>query len=301
MLNALTVDVEDYFQVSAFERQVRREDWDRYESRVVPNTKRILALLGRHQVKATFFILGWVAERFPDLVGEIQGAGHEIGSHGYWHRLIYDQAPDEFRHDLCRARDVLEGIAGSRVLAYRAPSFSVIERSRWALDILAAEGFEIDSSVYPIHHDRYGMPDARPDLHRLQTSAGPLWEFPPSSVRAVGKNIPVGGGGYFRLYPLGVTTRWLAQINRKQQRPFMFYVHPWELDPGQPRLRAGSRLSRFRHRVNLATTERKLDRLLSQFRFAPVGEVIGASVRRCVGAPVSRCVGESVPRSGYRP
>jgi polysaccharide deacetylase family protein (PEP-CTERM system associated) len=222
--------------------------------------------------------LGWVAERFPDLVREIDGRGHEIGSHGYWHRLIYNQEPREFRDDLCRSRDLLQDITGRAVMAYRAPSFSIIERSRWALNILAGEGFTIDSSIYPIHHDRYGIPGAKPYVHEIETSAGPLWEFPPSSVRAAGKNIPVGGGGYFRLYPLCVTTRWLAQINRKQKRPFMFYVHPWELDPGQPRLRAGSRLSRWRHRVNLATTERKLDRLLSQFRFAPVGEVIGSQL-----------------------
>jgi polysaccharide deacetylase family protein (PEP-CTERM system associated) len=274
MLNAFTVDVEDYFQVSGFERHIHRDDWDGYESRVVPNTRRILRLLNHHHVKATFFVLGWVAERFPDLVLQIRDEGHEIGSHGYWHRLIYDQTPDEFREDLCRARDLLEGITGNRVLAYRAPSFSIIERSRWALDILAEEGFTIDSSIYPIHHDRYGMPDALPHLHRIETSAGPLWELPPSSVRAAGKNIPVGGGGYFRLYPLPLTRRWLTRINRTYKRPFMFYIHPWEADPEQPRLKAGSWLSRRRHYVNLSHTERKLTRLLAEFRFAPMQDVI---------------------------
>jgi polysaccharide deacetylase family protein (PEP-CTERM system associated) len=274
MLNAFTVDVEDYFQVSAFERQIGRDRWGEYESRVVGSTRRLLELLKRHEVKATFFVLGWVAERYPDLVREIDAAGHELASHGYWHRLIYDQTPDEFREDLCRARDLLADLIGRPVVAYRAPSFSIIERSRWALDILAEEGFTIDSSIYPIHHDRYGLPGAPPHLHRLETGAGPLWEFPPSSIRVAGKNIPVGGGGYFRLYPIWLTSRWLAQINRRQQQPFLVYVHPWELDPDQPRLPAGTSLSRWRHRVNLGTTERKLDRLLAQFRFGPVSEVV---------------------------
>ena len=274
ILNAFTVDVEDYFQVSAFERQVDRKRWGEYESRVVANTQRLLRLLAGHQVQATFFVLGWVAERFPELVCQIRDEGHEVGSHGYWHRLIYDQTPDEFRADICRARDLLERTTGEPVGAYRAPSFSIVERSRWALDILVEEGFTIDSSVFPIHHDRYGIPGAKPFVHSIDTPAGPLWEFPPSVVHLVGLNIPVGGGGYFRLYPLWLTTRWLAQINRRQQQAFMFYIHPWELDPGQPRLAAGTKLSRWRHRVNLSTTERKLDQLLERFRFGTVSEVV---------------------------
>lgn len=279
MQNAFTIDVEDYFQVSAFERQIQRETWDNYDSRVVANTARMLALLDRHRVKATFFVLGWIAERFPALVREIDAAGHEIGSHGYWHRLIYDQTPGQFQEDLCRSRDILADRIGRAVRAYRAPSFSIIERSRWALDILAAEGFEIDSSVYPIRHDRYGLPDAPPHLHRLDTASGSLWEFPPTSIRVLGNNVPVGGGGYFRLYPLWLTSRWLDRINRLLRRPFMFYIHPWEIDPEQPHLAAGTAVSRFRHRVNLRTTERKLDQLLARFRFGPVSDVVGATER----------------------
>ncbi len=275
-INAFTVDVEDYYHVSAFERQIDRAQWDRYESRVVANTHRILKMLARHDVRATFFVLGWVAEKFPDLVRQIQAGGHEIGSHGYWHRLIYRMSPDEFRDDLIRGREVLRQITGEPVVAYRAPSFSITRKSLWALEILAAEGFRFDSSVFPIYHDRYGIPGAKVSIHQIDTPAGPLWEFPVSVVRLGRINLPVSGGGYFRLYPLPLTLRFLANINRKQGRPFVFYVHPWELDPDQPRLQSGSRLSRTRHYVNLASTEKKLDLLLRKFRFGPLSEVIEA-------------------------
>jgi polysaccharide deacetylase family protein (PEP-CTERM system associated) len=222
MLNALTIDVEDYYQVSGFERFVERSQWDRYESRVVENTRRVLRLLDEQQVPATFFILGWVAERFPQLVRDIQQAGHEIGSHSYWHRLVYQLTSDEFREDLVRSRDVLEQIIGQRVTAYRAPSFSITKDSLWALDILASEGFLSDSSIYPIYHDRYGIPDAQPGLHRIATRAGDLWEFPASVRRVAGMNVPVSGGGYFRLYPLWLTRRALKNINHVVKRPFVF-------------------------------------------------------------------------------
>jgi len=274
LVNAFTVDVEDYFGVTAFEKDIRRDQWDQYDSRVVANTQRILRLLDRHEVKATFYILGWVAQQHPHLVSEIHSAGHEIGSHGFWHRLIYNQTPDEFRKDLQQSRDVLTDIIGESILAYRAPSFSITRRSRWALDILVEEGFRYDSSIFPIHHDRYGIPDAKPGIHRLDTSAGPIWEFPPSVAQFGRLNLPVSGGGYFRLYPLSWTTYCLARINRRAGRPFMFYVHPWEVDPQQPHLPVGTRASQFRHRVNLASTERKLGRLLQTFRFGPLGEVI---------------------------
>jgi polysaccharide deacetylase family protein (PEP-CTERM system associated) len=199
ILNAITVDVEDYYQVSAFEKCVHRSEWGQYESRVVRNTHRILQLLDRHRVKATFFILGWVAKRAPQLVRDIHACGHEIGSHGYWHRLIYRQSPEEFRTDIRQSRGVLQDILGMPVLAYRAPSFSITAQSLWALQILVEEGFRVDSSVFPIHHDRYGIPGAKRTLHRMTTDVGPLWEFPPPVARLAGMNLPVGGGGYFRL------------------------------------------------------------------------------------------------------
>ena len=272
MLNIFTVDVEDYFQVSAFEKHVDRDCWDQWESRVAANTHRILELLDRHGVRATFFVLGWIAERYPELVREIHACGHEIGSHGYWHRLIYGQTPADFRSDLRRSRDVLQDAIGCRVTAHRAASFSITRQSLWALEILVEEGFKADSSVFPVRHDRYGIPDAKPGPHRLSTPAGPIWEFPPSVARFAGMNLPVGGGGYFRLLPLPWTAYWLRRINRVQ-RPLMFYVHPWEFDPGQPRIRA-SRLSRFRHYVNISKNQRKLDGLLRRFRFGRLCDVI---------------------------
>ena len=274
-LNAFTVDVEDYFQVTGFERDIRREDWERHESRVVANTRRMLDLLERHGVKATFFVLGWVGERFPRLVAEIDRRGHEVGSHGYWHRLIYGQSPDEFRQDARRARAVLADAIGGPVTAYRAPTFSVTRESIWALDILAEEGFLIDSSIFPARHDRYGIPDAPTGIHRIATAGGPLWEFPMSVTRLGRLHLPVGGGGYFRLCPLRWTLACLARINRV--RPFVFYIHPWEIDPEQPRMKSGTRMARMRHYVNLESTERKLEGLLARFRFAPIREVVEAA------------------------
>jgi polysaccharide deacetylase family protein (PEP-CTERM system associated) len=274
LLNAFTVDVEDYYQVSAFERSIDRADWEKYDSRVEDNTRRLLDLLDLHGTKATFFVLGWIARRRPRLVREIHRRGHEVGSHGYWHRLIYEQSPEEFRGDLRLARDVLQDAVGGPILAYRAPSFSITKRSMWAYPILAEEGFAMDSSVFPIRHDRYGMPDARPEMHRIDTPSGTVWEFPMSIVRFLGMNLPVGGGGYFRLYPLRWTLRWLSKINSVHRRSFVCYVHPWELDPGQPRLRAGSRLSRARHYLNLNATEKKLGALLKAFRFGRLCDLL---------------------------
>lgn len=275
VLNALTIDVEDYFHVTAFEKQIDRTSWDRYDSRVVPNTRRLLEMFEEHDVKATFFILGWVADRFPELVHEIHEAGHEIGSHSYWHRLVYEVSPEEFRDDLRRSRDVLEDLTGQAITVFRAPSFSVTRRSLWALEILAEEGFRIDSSIYPIIHDRYGIPDAEQHIHAVDTAAGRLWEFPGSVARFGRFNLPVSGGGYFRLYPLRWTHFCLQRINQSESRPFMFYIHPWEHDHDQPRLNAGSRVSRFRHYVNLSSMESKLDWLLRRFRFGRLSEVVG--------------------------
>ncbi|REJ64754.1 MAG: DUF3473 domain-containing protein [Planctomycetota bacterium] len=273
-LNAFTIDVEDYYHVSAFENDVSRDDWDNYASRVVANTRRLLRLLQHHGTRATFFVLGWVAERNPHLIREIQDAGHEVASHSFWHRLIYEQTPEEFREDLIASRDVLQDITGEKITAYRAPSFSVTEKSLWALDILAEEGFEIDSSIFPVYHDRYGIPDAPTDLHCRETAAGSLWEVPVSVRRMTGVNLPISGGGYFRLYPYRFTARCLRRVNEREQRPFVFYVHPWEVDPNQPRLPIRSRVSRTRHYVNLSRTEQKLDRLLTQFRFGRLCDVV---------------------------
>ena len=272
-LNVFSVDVEDYFQVSAFEPYLARDQWPDQESRVVANTQVLLRLIERHQVHGTFFVLGWVAERFPQLVREIHQSGHELGSHSYWHRLVYEQSPDEFRSDLIRSRDVLQQITGAAVTAYRAPSFSITARSLWALEILAEEGFTADSSIFPIHHDRYGIPLAERRLHTIATPAGPLQEFPPAVVRCGRWNLPVSGGGYFRLYPWAWSRFCFRRINRGGA-PFMFYVHPWEVDPQQPRLGLGSRAARFRHHVGLASTEGKLEQLLQTFRFGRLCDVL---------------------------
>ena len=272
--NAFTVDVEDYFQVSAFESCVQRERWPEFESRVEANTLRIADLLESANVSGTFFILGWVAERFPALVQELRSRGHEIGSHSYWHRLIYSQSPEEFRDDVKRSRDVLQDILGEPVISYRAPSFSITQKSLWALDILAEEGFQIDSSVFPVYHDRYGIAGARPDIHFQKTTCGQLAEFPPSVFKLGWWNLPVSGGGYFRLYPFAFTRYCLSQVNKRTNHPFMFYIHPWEVDPQQPRLSGPSAMSRMRHYVNLHRTETKLQMLLQEFEFDRVDHIV---------------------------
>jgi len=274
LLNALTIDVEDYFQVSAFERSICRREWDRFDSRVEANTHAQLELLARNDTQATFYVLGWVAERFPQLVRTIQAAGHEIASHSHWHHLVYRQTASEFRDDVRRARDTLEAITSSPVRLYRAPSFSIVKRSLWALEVLVEEGFTCDSSIFPVYHDRYGIPGAKRDLHQLETPAGRIWEFPPSVSRIGRMNLPVSGGGYFRLYPFAWTRRCLKRINQGELRSFMFYLHPWEFDPAQPRLDCGSPLSRWRHYLNLASLPGKFERLLREFRFGRVCDVV---------------------------
>jgi polysaccharide deacetylase family protein (PEP-CTERM system associated) len=250
---------------------VDRADWDRFESRIVASTDTILEILEAASVRATFFILGWVAERQPGLVRTISAAGHEIGCHSYWHRLVYEQTPQAFREDLRRVRGVLQDLVGRPVVAYRAPSFSITRRSLWALDILIEEGFRYDSSIYPTLHDRYGIAGAPLAPHRLVRPAGEIREFPMPVYRGLGYPLPVGGGGYFRLYPYAVTRTGLRAINAAG-RPVAVYVHPWEFDPGQPRLAPG-RLKAFRHYVNLHRTERRLARLLRDFAFGTLGEV----------------------------
>jgi polysaccharide deacetylase family protein (PEP-CTERM system associated) len=273
-LNALTIDVEDYYHVSGFDRCVSRDQWDDFEPRVEANTHRLLDRLAEAGVRGTFFVLGWVAQRQPRLVRAIAAAGHEVGCHSYAHRLVYEQTPEQFRADLCQARDVLEDLLGQPVVAYRAPSFSITNRSLWALDVLGEEGFRFDSSIYPTHHDRYGIPGTPLVPHPIRRPAGELWEFPPPVWRYLGYPLPVGGGGYFRLYPYALTRHALRAVNRAG-RPFAAYLHPWEVDPDQPRLRPG-RLSAFRHYVNLHRTEDRLVRLLQDFRFGTLAEAIDA-------------------------
>jgi polysaccharide deacetylase family protein (PEP-CTERM system associated) len=276
VVNALSVDVEDYFQVSAFDGHVARERWDGLESRVCRNTERLLEIFDEASVRATFFVLGWVAERHPSLVRAIALAGHEIASHGYGHGLVYDMTPGQFREDVRRAKALLESLSGMPVLGYRAPSYSITRDSLWALDVLASEGHMYDASIFPIHHDRYGIPDAPRHAHARSVAHGTIWEFPGSTVRVAGQNLPIGGGGYFRLLPYGWTRRGIERVNRVEARPVMFYLHPWEIDPEQPRI-AASVLSRFRHYRNLEKTEGRLRRLLRDFAFAPAFDVLSTA------------------------
>ena len=273
ILNAFTVDVEDYFHVAAFADQIATSDWNDYESRVVGNTHRMLRLLDVYGVRGTFFILGWVADKYPTLVKDIQKSGHEIGCHSFWHQLVYEMTPDSFREDLRQASQAIEQTTSDRVRAYRAPSFSITTKSLWALDILIEEGFQIDASIFPIRHDRYGIPNAERFPHEIRRNAGRIREFPASVHRVWKMNLPVAGGGYFRLYPAALSLRWLGMINKRHARPFVFYVHPWELDPQQPVMR-GSFRSRWRHYQNLHTTEPKLHRLLREFRFGTLSEAL---------------------------
>lgn len=274
MLNALTIDVEDYYQVSNFERRIARTDWDSYPSRVVASTERILQILDRHSVQATFFILGYVADRHPQLVRSIDAAGHEIGSHSYWHRRVSSMSMEEFRRDLQRSRDALEQIVGRPITCYRAPSFSVTPDVFWALDVLVEEGFTVDSSLTPIRCTHLGYSGARGPLE-LRTPAGSLQEFPIATRNLAGlASIPICGGGYFRLFPLDLTCQLLSRHNRVHRVPFTFYIHPWEFDPEQPRLRAGSSQQRFRHYVNLSSTESKFEKLLERFTFGSMEQSI---------------------------
>jgi polysaccharide deacetylase family protein (PEP-CTERM system associated) len=264
--NALTIDVEDYFHVSAFADSVSHDDWDSFPLRVEDNTRRLLDLFDENGVKATFFMLGWVAERAPGLVREIAERGHEVACHGYSHQLVYNQTPQEFREETVRSKSLIEDQIQSPVYGYRAASYSITDRSRWALDILAEQGFVYDSSIFPIRHDLYGIPGSPEYPYELVTPNGhSMAEFPLSTARLLGIRLPVAGGGYFRLYPYLLTKLGLSRINRSN-KPFIFYLHPWEIDPDQPRVKAG-RLSRFRHYNNLGKCETRLKSLLGDFSF----------------------------------
>lgn len=265
--NALTVDVEDYFHVAALAPNIHRDSWASRESRVVGNTQKLLAIFEQFDVRGTFFVLGWVAERHPQLVRDIAARGHEIACHGYSHRLVYEQSPEEFYAETLRAKNLLEEITGSAVVGYRAASYSIVRESLWALDILVELGFAYDSSIFPVRHDRYGIPNAERVPHRLATLNGKsIVEWPLATARILGCRLPVAGGGYFRLLPYWLSRWGLASINRRELQPFIFYLHPWEIDPEQPRVSA-SWLSRFRHYTNLGKCEERLRRLLGEFRF----------------------------------
>jgi polysaccharide deacetylase family protein (PEP-CTERM system associated) len=267
----LTIDIEDYFQVSAFEDIVSKDDWDSYPSRVVPNTSKILSLLDTRNVKATFFILGWTAQKYPDLVKNIFYKGHEVACHGYYHRLIYELTPDEFREDTRKAKNILEQITGTKIIGYRAPSYSITKRTPWAHEILAELGFQYDSSIFPIHHDRYGMPDAPRFSYRVPNLE--LTEYPLSTFLFFTKKVPVAGGGYFRLFPYWFSKMALQNINQRERQPFIFYFHPWEIDPEQPRMRRAKHLSRFRHYINLDKTYGRLQKLIHDFSFGRITDL----------------------------
>jgi polysaccharide deacetylase family protein (PEP-CTERM system associated) len=275
-MNAMTIDVEDYFHVSVFDGVVPRAYWETLESRVCRNTDRLLDIFDESGTTATFFVLGWVAERFPDLVARIAARGHEVASHGYGHRLVYDQTPQAFREDVRRAKAVVEDAAGAQVRGYRAPSYSITPRSLWALDVLIEEGYSYDSSIFPIRHDRYGIPLSPRHPYVLQRSGGSLVEAPASTTSVGPLNLPIAGGGYFRILPY-TWTRWgIGRVNRLEGCPAIFYLHPWEIDPAQPRLRAGL-LSRFRHYRNLGCTEDRLRQLMADFRFGTMGAMLAAT------------------------
>lgn len=265
--------------MSAFESPMRRRHWDAYESRVEKNTSRLLDILAGHKARATFFILGWVAERFPHLVKQIASGGHEIASHGYGHELITNQTPSAFRDDIRKAKDILEQLVSRPIFGYRAPSFSITKDTTWALPILAEEGHIYDSSIFPVLHDRYGMPTASPYVHQIRTESGVLWEVPPSVAKLLGLRIPAAGGGYFRLYPYFLL-RWLLRRVETEDIPLVMYLHPWELDPDQPRM-DGPFLSRIRHYLNLSRTEKRLNKLLDDFEFAPICDAIVPVNRLC--------------------
>ncbi len=268
--NHLTIDVEDYFQVSAFEDIISPNNWESFESRVENNTQTILKILDSNKIKATFFIVGWIAERNIDLVKEIAEKGHRIGCHSYLHRKVYDLTPDEFRNDTKKAKAILEKITGAQITRYRAPSYSITKKSLWALDILEELGFEYDSSIFPILHDNYGIPDAPRFRYRYPDHN--LTEYPISTAKVLGRNIPVAGGGYFRLFPYWFTKMLLKKINQQEKQPFIFYLHPWEIDPNQPRMKKAKLLSKFRHYNNLDKTMTRLKKLLNDFKFGPIAE-----------------------------
>lgn len=275
MLNAFSVDVEDYFQVGAFEKAIPRDTWDQLEPRVERNTRRLLDLCARHEVQGTFFVLGWVAERSPQLVRDIHAAGHELATHGQDHRRVTTLTPREFREDVRRSKRTIEDTAGVEVIGYRAPSYSIVRETLWAMDVLVEEGFRYDSSIFPIHHDRYGIPDFPRFPRPVRGGNGTaLHEVPISTVRVAGFNLPFVGGGYLRHFPLPFIRWGMRRLNGVERRPAILYVHPWEIDPEQPRQNVRL-LTRLRHYRNLEHTEERLARLFSEYSFTTIREVLG--------------------------
>lgn len=272
----MTVDVEDYFQVQAFAGCIDRANWDSMPSRVEANTDRILAQFADANVKGTFFTLGWVAERFPGLIRRIVGDGHELASHGYGHQLVHDLSPEQFRDDLVRAKGVLEATGGVAVQGYRAPTFSIGPRNPWAFDVLEQTGHRYSSSLYPVRHDLYGAPDAPRFAHR--PGAGALIEIPMTTLQLGRRNMPISGGGYFRLMPYALYRSALRRFNHSEQRASIFYFHPWEVDAGQPRIAGASRMSRFRHYVNIPAVPNRLSHLLRDFRWGRMDQVFAAEL-----------------------
>ena len=269
-LNALTVDVEDYFHVAAFEKQITPADWKDMTPRVDRNTRVLLDQFDRNNAKATFFFLGWVAQRFPDLVQEVQRRGHEVASHGFSHTKVHQQTPAEFRDDVVRAKKLLEDLTGQPVIGYRAPSFSINKQSEWAFDILKEIGHQYSSSTYPIKHDLYGVP-GWPQQPYMRPEG--IWEIPMPTLTMFGRQLPIAGGGYFRLMPYWLSSRLISRFLNEDRMPYMFYFHPWEVDPDQPRVAGAGHKSKFRHYVNLDKMEHKLDRLLTQFNWGSLGQV----------------------------
>lgn len=296
-VHLLSFDVEEYFQAEAAAAGAPLDRWETFPRRLEPVLDRLLEMLAAHRTLATFFVLGWVALHERPLVDRIVKAGHEVASHGVWHRMLGRLTPPEFAQDLRDSRRALEDIAGRPVIGYRAPTFSLTHRTAWALDVLAEEGFQYDSSVFPVHHDRYGVPDAPRCAHRATGPGGAgLLEIPPLTLRLARTNWPVGGGGYLRLLPIRVVAAALRSAARRGE-PGMLYLHPWEFDAGQPRLPM-TRLSRFRHRVGLRRTAGKLEYLLARFRFACVRDRLdllraSAVVRHSYGEPGGQDAGDS--------
>ena len=270
----MSVDLEDYFQVEAFADVISRPEWDTFAPRVRQNTERVLALFERHKCHATFFVLGWVAERETSLIREVAQAGHEIACHSYFHYRVNTLTPHQFREDLRRAKAAIEDAAGVKVLGYRAPTFSIVKESLWALDVLAEEGFEYDSSIFPVHHDRYGIPDAPRFAHWRELPSGrSICEVPMATVRLGNTNFPAAGGGYLRLLPMRYTRWAVERIHARDRQPAILYFHPWEVDPEQPRL-AASWKTRIRHYSGLKKTEARLEEILSRHAVEPIINIV---------------------------
>lgn len=270
-INAMTVDVEDYFQVSAFEGHVAFADWDRIELRVDRNVKRILDLFARYDVKGTFFVLGWIAQRLPEMVRAIASAGHEIASHGFNHTRVTQQKQDAFRDDVTSTKRLLEDVVGQEIIGYRAATYSITEDNLWALDVLAETGHRYSSSIYPIKHDLYGIPAA--PRFRFEVGVRKLTEIPITTVAMLGRNWPAGGGGYFRLFPYALSKWALRHVNEVEGQSAVFYFHPWEIDADQPRIGGVSRKTRFRHYFNLHKQESRVANLLRDFRWNRLDKV----------------------------